>query len=190
MEKINVKVKNVVKNPKNNFLSYLYKSNGWKRIMLETSKECYINSSYHEEKIRIIITNTGNIMIEGNCIFDILIGIEFISKELEPADIDHITLDDKDISKEFTSIINISKYGYSNLEDEIIQTDQGVIHLLEDKATITYSEYENGKILKDVIKSVFDNRETIDNDTYLESESIVLIVCVVLFSCYAIGTLF
>lgn len=177
MSKINVKIKNLIRNPCTNFLSYLYKSNGWKRVIFGTSKECYIPSYYDDLQIRIVITETKTIMIEGNCIFDVLIAMEFIEEQFKYSRMSHYLVDDCQIDKEFTTTVDLSRYGFFNFEDDIIEVDEGIIILNNNIATITCSEYENVTILKRYVIDVFNSKNEDEEElsTDLEAEMFVLI---------------
>ena len=97
MEKLfTAKIDNLIQNYCYNFLSYLYISTGWKRIIFETSKENYIPSNVPNKKIRIVISNVGNILLTCHCFTYILIAIEYLVSQFEYGRMGYyIVLDDK-----------------------------------------------------------------------------------------------
>ena len=97
MEKLfTAKIDNLIQNYCYNFLSYLYVSAGWKRIIFETSKENYIASNVVGKKIRIVISNVGNILLTCHCFTDILTSIEYLISQFEYGRMGYyLVLDDK-----------------------------------------------------------------------------------------------
>ena len=55
---ISCKINNLIRGYCSNFLSYLYKQNGWKRAVFETCKENFIPSDICCEDIRILVKFT------------------------------------------------------------------------------------------------------------------------------------
>lgn len=169
---IKIKVKNLIKNPCKKFLSYLYESRGWKRVIFDTSKECYIDSYIGEEKIRIVVVNNCDILIYGHCMFDIVLAMEHLIKEFKYGRI-YGYLSDKNIEiiKEFGYEIDLGKYGYNNF-DEQISVPEGSIRLENDRAIINFSQYENGKILNEAVMDVFAPKK-IEEEENLAPELLV-----------------
>jgi hypothetical protein len=75
--KICVKIDNMIRNYCYNFLSYLYATSGWKRVMFDMAKEKILGRN------RIVITETGNITITCYSFLELIECMTFIQSEFE-----------------------------------------------------------------------------------------------------------
>lgn len=157
---ISIQIDNMIRNYCYNFLSYLYANKGWKRVIFDTSKENIISSYIEEKEIRIIISNTGRILIRCHCFMDTIKAMEFIESEFQYGRMKHYLFADSEvkITKKFTNKIKLRDYFYET--QTVYKTEIGEIILSEDYATLIYTEYENGKDLMDVLLSVFNDQSS------------------------------
>lgn len=154
MEVISVKIDNLIQNYCYNFLSYLYAQNGWKRTVFETSKENFIPSYVNDKKIRILISNVGNIIITCYCFSDILPAMEFIYSQFNYGRMGHYLVDtDIKIKYTVTEKYILDEF-YYDVETEY-KIGGGTIILNGNLATLTYENVEDGKKLYKVFSDVF-----------------------------------
>lgn len=163
---IDIKIDNLIRKHCSNFLSYLYANLGWKRTMFDMAKEAFIDSSCvhtkHTEnnKCRIVITETAIIQLKCYNVIDILNCMEFIYNSFEYGRMSYYLVFDHQVvvKSTFIDTIKIAEYNYSVIET--MKSDFGLISLLNNEATITYTIYENGNILRNIIRDVFLSAST------------------------------
>ena len=158
---ISFKIDNLIQNYCNNFLSYLYTNHGWKRTIFDTCKENYIESEIESKKIRILISNGGEILLTCYCVFDIIKSMEFIISEFKYGRMEYYIILDENttIDKTFTTVIKMQDYFYE--KEEICETDFGKISLFEYNSTLTYKDWEDGKDLIDLfLSAMYDEEES------------------------------
>lgn len=150
---ISCTIDNSIRNYCSNFLSYLYAYNGWKRIMFETSKENYIPSNIEGENIRIVISNTGKILLTCNCVFDILKAIEYIIEQFKYGRMGYyIVIDDESSVKTvYTTILKFKDYYFD--EEETCENEYGIIKMYKNNATLKYYKKDDGKELLEIFTS-------------------------------------
>jgi hypothetical protein len=159
--KISVKIDNLIQNYCYNFLSYLYKEQGWKRAVFETCKENYIESNIKGKQIRIIITSDAKIMLTCYCLFDVIKSIEFIMSEFKYGRMGYyIVMNEKTvIDTIFTSTYYLTDYIFD--KEEISYTKFGKIVFFKNEAILTYTNWEDGEILKDILVTAMQDEEEI-----------------------------
>ena len=157
---ISITITGLIRDYCSNFLSYLYLQHGWKRTMFEMSKEVVISNN-----VRIIITNTGTIMLTCYSMADILTAIEFIVNEFEYGRMkNYLVYDEKVVIKTaYTTTIVLNGYFYEESKD--LTSKYGTFNIYKDVVTLKYDSYEAGDILIGQIRDVFFSPEDVECDT-------------------------
>ena len=164
---ISCKIKNFIRGYCANFLSYLYKQNGWKRAVFETCKENFISSEICCEEIRILISNSGDISLTCYCLFDVLKALEYINEQFIYARMgNYLVMDNEtEIKMKYTTTIDMTDYYFS--EKETLVTQYGKIEMHKQKAVLIYDKWENGKDLIELFYSALHEEESIEEE-YIE----------------------
>jgi hypothetical protein len=152
---MNITIDNMIRNYCYNFLSYLYSSMGWKRALLETSKELYIDSLLESskddtrEKIRIVITQDGKIFLRCYTMGDILLAIETIESHFAYGRMKYYLFNDENVKvkTQFTSTLQLEQGPHFEFLKERIHLIGDQFKLNDDILEIKYSSYEEGKHL-------------------------------------------
>ena len=157
--KISLKIDNLIQGYCYNFLSYLYKERGWKRAVFETCKENIIDSDIEDEKIRIVITSDGKIMLTCYCIFDVIKSMEFIISEFKYGRMGYYIVMDETtgIDVTFNSTYYLKDYIFE--KEETSETEFGSIKLFKKEATLIYNDWEDGEILKEILISAIEEED-------------------------------
>jgi len=156
---ITLKIDNLIQGYCKNFLSYLYKDRGWKRAVFETCKENYIPSDIDQEMIRILISNDAKIMITCYCVFDVINSIEFIMSEFKYGRMGYYIVMDETTEIDVTFTENHYLKDYYFDKEEVSETEFGTILLHKKNATLTYTDVDDGRILKDILFSAIQEEE-------------------------------
>ena len=162
---ISIKINNLIRNYPSNFLSYLYLKNGWKRTIFDMGKEIFI--PINDNNIRIVITNTGSILLTCYNVSDILICLNFIISEFEYGSLSYIIHNDDDIEtiKNFqTSILLDDEF---NIDSEELKYDYGTISISNSVAILKYNSFEDGDRLISTVKDIYFNN-SFDDEIYDE----------------------
>jgi len=170
---ISCKINNLIRNYCHNFLSYLYMQDGWKRTMFDIGKSNFIPSYIDKnKKNRILISNTGSIILTCNCVLDILESISFIVTEFEKNRLNYIYFDNEVLFKtNYTTTVPLN----FTIGKETMTFPHGTIHLSESLATLNYNFYENKDELINEIYRKFvciekDESEDVESEDKDESE--------------------
>ena len=166
---ISCKIKNFVRGYCSNFLSYLYKQNGWKRAVFETCKENFICSDTCCEEIRILISNSGDISLTCYSLFDVLNALEYINEQFVYARMgNYLVMDDEtEIKVNYTTTTDMNEYYFD--EKETLVTQYGEIEMHNQTANLIYDKWENGKHLIELFYSALDEDDTVSiEDEYIE----------------------
>ena len=165
---ISCKINNLIRGYCSNFLSYLYKQNGWKRAVFETCKENFIPSEICCEDIRILIANNGDISLTCYCLFDVLRALEYINEQFVYARMgNYLVMDSEtEIKMKYTTTIDMFDYHFE--EKETLVTQYGEIEMYKQKATLTYEKWENGKDLIELFYSALHEDEDSEDEEYVE----------------------
>lgn len=138
---ISCRVDNLIKNYCDNFLSYLYAGDGWKRTMFDMGKENYIPSYMDKnKKIRILISNTGSILITCEYVIDILTSIDFIVSQFEQNRMGWYIIDDEITVK--TNYVTKVPLNFI-VEERNYIFPIGSIDFSENLAILKYTDSEN-----------------------------------------------
>ena len=142
--KLNVTIDNMIRCK--NFLSYL---RGWEKTALDTCREKYYQNS------RILITNSGKIIINTFDILNFLECMEFICSESEKVRmLNYLVWDDKVVMKtEYITKMKLDDFYYS--EKGILQYDYGSIEVEQGVATLKHSSYEDGIQLMEMFQDIY-----------------------------------
>ena len=169
---ISCKINNLIRNYCNNFLSYLYKQNGWNRTAFETCKEKFIPSNIPGEEIRILISNTGTISLTCYCLFDVLKALEYINEQFEYGRMGYYLVMDEntEIKTSYTTTIDMKEYDFD--EKESLTTKYGKVEMYGQIATLTYDKWENGKELIELINMALEEKEDEMLDDVKENEMV------------------
>lgn len=132
LESVSLIVSNLIKKPCKNFLSYLYKYNGWKRAVLGTSKECFIPSYVEDKEIRILISEQKIIYVKGCCFTDILKAFEFIEEQFKYGKIDTY-LDSVDMNIKTNYVYNLDLEVYDIWYDNVKTLSEPGIKIVLDE---------------------------------------------------------
>jgi len=161
---ISCKINNFIRNYCKNFLSYLYKQNGWRRAVFETCKEIYIPSETCCDEIRILISNSGDVSITAYSLFDILKALDFIKEQFEYGRMGYYLVMDEEteIKLTFTTSIDMKEYFFD--EKETLTTSYGKIEMYKQMATLTYDKWENGKDLIELFYSALHENDTVEDE--------------------------
>lgn len=163
---INIKIDNMIRGYCSNFLSYLYTSNGWKRIMLGTSKENYRNDN------RIVITNTGTIILTCQSSFDFIDCLEFIREEFEYGRMGYYLVYDDDTIMKTNYVTKIKLKDFYYGENNKLVYDYGSIKFDKCIAILKYENIEDGERMIEIIQEIYFQEESKDskNEYIKESE--------------------
>lgn len=118
--KISIKIDNMIRNYCYNFLSYLYVSSGWKRVMFEIGKENHLGRN------RILISNTGSILITCFSLLEFLECMSFIQNEFENSRMGYYLFFDEEtiLKHDFVEKIEEKK---EEVEEEVEKVDEKVV---------------------------------------------------------------
>ena len=150
---ITIKIDNLIRNYCYNFLSYLYLNAGWKRVIFDTSKENYIDSSVKGKKIRILIANNGTIILTCFSFTDVLLASEFIYSQFKYGRMDYYLVVDESTS------IKISG-DFLNEEAQVFKKD------LKEEKPQDVNETKNKKFEKLSEKESSDKSSGSDESSY------------------------
>ena len=151
---ISIKIDNLIQNYCYNFLSYLYANSGWKRTVFDTSKENFIPSFVTDKKIRILISNTGSILLTCYCFSDILTTMEYIYSQFAYGRMEYYLVH-TDIKIRYTvSEKYILDHHYYDKETEY-RVAGGTIVLNGDTAILSYEDIEESKKLFEIFRDIF-----------------------------------
>ena len=158
---INVKIENLIRKPCHNFLSYLYNSDGWKRVMFDMAKENYITSSADPSKrIKIQIVNDGTIRLTGYSVVDILRATEYIQEKFDYARMPYLFFDEYvTITLNFKNSFTVNSSQYY-VEPHLIEGEDGTILIDGNSVTITTSSYSSLSHLYEVAMKAFSSFST------------------------------
>lgn len=165
--KISLTITGLIRNYWSNFLSYLYLKNGWKRTMFEISKENIIS-----DNIRIIITNTGTIILTCYSMGDILTAMEFIVNEFEYARMSHYLIYDEKVIIKTSYVTTIVLDGYCYETSEYLTSKYGTCGIYKNIVTLKYDSYEDGYFLICNIRDVFFSSPNIENTGNIREKKI------------------
>ena len=149
---VKVDIDNLIK-PCRNFLSYFSSKRGWKKNIFDITKDIYIDSYIINQQINIQIRKSGQICIKGKCVFDILIAMEYLEKELIYAGFK--ILPDFSCKCNFVGKMMLNGYDFN---DELY-SEIGRINLNKDVANLHFKNYTDGKVLQKVVNDTFEEIE-------------------------------
>jgi hypothetical protein len=155
---ISIKIDNLIQNYCYNFLSYLYANSGWKRTALETSKENFIPSFVADKKIRILISNTGSILLTCYCFSDILTSMEYLYSQFAYGRMEYYLVH-TDINIRYTVTEKyILEQHYYDKEIEY-RVAGGTIVLNGNTAILSYQNVEESRVLFEIFRDIFYTSE-------------------------------
>jgi len=151
---ITFKVENLIQGYCYNFLSYLYVNREWKRCVFDSCKEKYINSSVSDKKIRILISNTGVIMISTFSYLDLCLAMEHVISEFAYGRMEYYLVLSSEVKVSLLGSQKFScdKYKFASYIEPGIALDGSNV-------TISFSSYEDQCELREII-TVFEKEET------------------------------
>lgn len=160
-----VKMDDFIVNPCSSFLSYLYKSNGWKRAIFGTSKENYIKSQQDDSEIRILISETRNVLISAQNRLDIITALDFIESEFKNSRMHSYLNKNADMKLDIKAELYLDNWGDFEFNENEIKSDKGTIKLKGNKVLLEFSTWEDGEKLKNLVIDTFsENVENIETE--------------------------
>jgi hypothetical protein len=170
---ISCRVDNIIQNYCHNFLSYLYTNDGWKRTMFDMGKEVFIPSYIDKKReIRILISNTGSILITCEYVTDITESLNFIISQFEQNRMGYYIVDE-DVKIKTTYVTQVPLNFMS--EELEYNFDTGSINFSENLATLKYENYKDREELILKIFMIHENNEkenkNVPFDEHIDVES-------------------